>query len=258
MFCFFDFARCGRLLALSTTTIAGQPLSPEHQPPQPQRPTALVGTGPADTIANGNTALADTASAVHLGIPTLESVADAVADAATACPATAGAVGAGCSSETGVDVVGRDGEASGRRPSIKAGAEDLVGLNPQQLIEQVLVAREAATHAAERADAAERAARRSFRGGRRGPDEAAGGENDAGSDRWGFFKRDGGSSGVGVGQAARGEVVEDPPPPDGAVEELLSRRLLASAVDDFSSAVGEFSEVSRIWLEEVCMLILRR
>eukprot|EP00903_Cladosiphon_okamuranus_P006670 g6512.t1 len=222
-------ARRGRLLALSTTTIAGQPLSPEHRAPQ-QPPTALADTEPTGTIVSGSIA---------------------VADAATACLTAPGAVGAGCSSETGPGVVDGDVEASGRRPSIIAGAEDLVGLNPQQLIEQVLVAREAAAHAAERADAAERAARHGFPGGQSGAHQAVGGENDAGSDRWSFFESYGGSRSGGSKQAPQGGVGKEAPSTDGALHELLSRKLLASAVEGFSSAVGDFSKVSRVWLEEV-------
>lgn len=245
----FFLARCGRLL-----TIVGQPPSPQQQPHQ--RPIAVADTGPTgtSTIGTGNIALADAAIGVghHLGFPTLGSVGDdAVGDAAAACPGTAAVVGAGCYSETGRPGVAGSGgwETSGRRPLIKAGAEDLVGLNPQQLIEQVLAAREAVVQAMERADAAERAAALPdfFRSGEEGPGDVEGGGNKAGTDRWRFF------AGHGIGGSGgdeRAREVEGAPT-DGAVEELLSRRLLASAVEDFSSVVGEFSEVSRIWLKEV-------
>ena len=176
-------ARCGRLLALSTASIAGQPLSPQQHLQQRQTPAA-ADTRPTSTIGGG--------------------------------------------------------------------AEDLVGLSPQQLIERVLAAREAEARAVERADAAERAARGrgvDVRGEQRGPHDAGGGDSAGSSDR---VRRLFGGDGVGSpGDKQAREEEGAPPPPNGAVGELASRRLLASAVQDFSSAVGEFSEVSRIWLKQV-------
>lgn len=153
---------------------------------------------------------------------------------------------------------GGDEEASSRchprngTPAVGAGVEakDLVGLDPEQLIDKVLAGRKAVVDAAERADAAIRAAAAVAV-------SAAGiaavvqqdgaakrlltGHDDAG---------DGGNgrrSGVGGGERKQEEV--------GAVDVVsvdhLSRLLLASAVEDFSSAVGEFSEISRTWVDEV-------
>lgn len=239
------------MLALSTKTIVGHPPQAQHQP---WRWLTAADTERAGAVGG------------HVGLlPALKGDGDVAGDAAAAaaCVGTAGVAvvgAAGCSKSSDPDAVdsrggGGGGTTGSRPPPIKAGAgaEDLVGLTPQQLIEQVLAAREVAARAAKRADAAERAASSGFHGhGQRGPGDT-GAAGRFGSDGGRFFGGNGigggsdGSDGVDGGQAGE----EAGAPLDVAVEELSSRRLLASAVKDFSSAVGEFSEVSRIWLEQV-------
>ncbi|CAM9324859.1 unnamed protein product, partial [Ectocarpus sp. 4 AP-2014] len=158
------------------------------------------------------------------------------------------------------------GENSGRPPSppvraeAEAGAEDLPGMDPTQLIEQLMAARKAAVEAADRADAAELAAAQlaiaseEQTGASPGAAPAGGGGGGGG-----------GTDGSGAGLARRPEGGEEESererkglqaePVDRATAAAAeqSKALLGAAVEDYSSVVGEFSDVSKAWLEEVAV-----
>ncbi len=200
---------------------------------------------PAGAVGSGSAAPArGLAAGDPFGFSTLASAGDVLGGAAAL--AGAGTIGIGGDGHHGEGGGGGPGalgvvEGSPGRAPIHSGAEDLIGLDTRQLIERVVAARKAAADALDRADAAERAAGQVVPRARRWPGDADGGASwgdrlqvSAGDDRGGGGGRKREGEGAGVASA-----------------EHSSRLLLASAVEDFSSAVGEFSEVSRTWLEEV-------
>lgn len=202
----------------------------------------MVDVAPVDAVGSGSVAAGG-----PLGFSAPAGVGDVLGGAATFAGAgTVGIAGDGHPEQAGPGAV--DGveasSASGRAP-IHAGAEDLVGLDTRQLIERVVAARKAAADALDRAVAAERAAEQVVAQARRWPGDAdgdggaslgdrsqasAGGDRGAGN--WRKRKREGEEAGV-------------------ASAEHSSRLRLASAVEEFAAAVGDFSDVSRTWLEEV-------
>ncbi|CAB1098565.1 unnamed protein product [Ectocarpus sp. CCAP 1310/34] len=157
------------------------------------------------------------------------------------------------------------GDTSGRPPSppvraeVEAGAEDLADMDPAQLIEQVMAARKAAVEAADRADAAELAAAQlaiaSEERTGTSPGAAAAGGIGVGIDR----------SGAGLSRRSEGREEENEREREGLGAESVdnsaaatatakqSKALLGAAVEDYSSVVGEFSEVSKAWLEEMAV-----
>ncbi|CAM9846396.1 unnamed protein product, partial [Ectocarpus sp. 12 AP-2014] len=252
-----------RLLALSTLSMdRTQPASHEHRQhehqerPWRQPPTAGM---PFEGVGGGGT---------PEKFP--DSVAGGVDGVVGGAPAGAGAGAAGARKggirgwyERFRGGAKDTGENSGSPPSpparaeVEAGAEDLAGMDPTQLIEQVMAARKAAVEAADRADAAELAAAQlaiaSEERTGASPGAAAAGGGRGGTDGSGAGLARRSEGGEEASEREREGLREKPVDRATAAAAEQSKALFGAAVEDYSSVVGEFSEVSKAWLEEVAV-----